>query len=103
MKVIWIPLPVSDLMFCEEGSGEQMPFVILSWETATRLSGTVAKILPLLQPVSACQVGINGVEGRSLASFNFAYFHPDFIKLWAHYLKIVRPLSPGLEFQISDL
>lgn len=88
MKVIWIS-PLSDLMFCDEHSVEQIPFVMLSWETAALPPGTAAKSLSFLQSLSACQDRINGVEGRSLASFNFAYFQPDSIKVQAHYIRIV--------------
>lgn len=102
MKVIWI-FPLSDLMFCDEHSAELIPFVLLSWETAALLPGTAAKILSFLQSISACQDRINGEEGRSLASFNFAYFQPDFIKVQAHYIGIVCPSSPRLEFLKFDL
>lgn len=90
-------------MFCDELSVEQIPFATLSRETAALLPGTAAQILPFLQSISACQDRTNGVEGRSLASFNFAYFQPDFIKVQAHYNGTVWPSSPGLEFLKFDL
>lgn len=70
----------------EEGSIEQIPFVMLSWEMVTLLlPGTVAKII-FCTPSMPVTSALMEWKEHLPACLNYAYFQPNFLKVQVHYI-----------------